>query len=230
MTRHRPDVASQRSRPPTLRWERAAWAAGHTVVAGVDEAGRGAWAGPLVAAAVALPESGRERARLTRELNRLDALVHDSKLLSADQRDRAHAALCTLDIPRSICVIDVSEIDQLGLGAANREALRRAAAGLNPGHVLVDAFRLDDLPCGQQAIVHGDALCVSIALASIVAKVTRDRIMTELHTQLPQYGFAQHKGYGTRAHAAALAQHGVTPQHRSSFAPIARALADDAAG
>ena len=229
MTRHQRDVASSRSRLPTLRWERAAWAAGHAVVAGVDEAGRGAWAGPLVAAAVALPESGRERARLTRELNRLDAIVHDSKLLSPDQRERAHAALCALDIPRSVCVIDVREIDQLGLGVANREALRRAAAGLHPQHVLVDAFRLDDLPCGHEAIVHGDALCVSIALASIVAKVTRDRIMTELHAQLPHYGFAAHKGYGTRAHAAALARPRRQPQHRASFAPI-RALVDDAAG
>jgi ribonuclease HII len=229
MTRHRCDVASLRARPPTQRWERAAWSAGHAVVAGVDEAGRGAWAGPLVAAAVALPESGRARARLTREFNRLDVLVHDSKLLSPDQRDRAHAALCAVDIPRSVCVIDVRELDQLGLGVANREALRRAAAKLDPQHVLVDAFWLDELPCGQQAIVHGDALCVSIALASIVAKVTRDRIMTELHEHWPQYGFAEHKGYGTRAHAAALAQHGVTPQHRASFAPI-KALADDAAG
>ena len=228
MTRQQAAVASLRVPPPTLRWERAAWAAGKLVVAGVDEAGRGAWAGPLVAAAVALPQASHARARLTRELKRVRATIHDSKLLSPAERERAYAALHALDIPSSVAVIEVDELDRLGLGVANIEALRRAAAGLQPQHVLVDAFQLDDLSCGHEAIVHGDTLCVSIALASIVAKVTRDRLMIELHRQLPNYGFAAHKGYGTRAHAAAIARHGVTAQHRTSFAPIAKALADAA--
>lgn len=194
-------------------------------MAGVDEVGRGAWAGPLVAAAVALPASPRERARLTRELRRLDTAIRDSKLLTAAQRERAYAALTALDVPAAVVTISPDEVDALGLGAANRAALCRAASALQPDHVLVDAFRLDDLPCGHDAIIHGDALCASIALASIVAKVTRDRIMIALHEEWPAYGFAEHKGYGVRAHAAAITRHGVTPHHRASFAPIARALA-----
>ena len=228
MTRPAQRATSSRFQPPSLRWERTAWAAGKVVVAGVDEAGRGAWAGPLVAAAVTLPASPRARALLTRALNQHGVPLRDSKLLTHAQRERGHAVVTALGLPHAVAIVEAAEIDALGLGRANRAALCRAATALNPSpeHVLVDAFRLPELGCDYDAIVHGDALCASIALASIVAKVTRDRIMSTLHVELPHYGFDAHKGYGVRAHANAIARHGVCREHRRSFEPVARALAD----
>src|SRR5688500_6363713 len=142
---------------PTLRWERQAWREGKRVVAGVDEAGRGAWAGPLVAAAVVLPHDSMARGRITRAINRAETAVRDSKQLSADQRQRVLDVLYALEIPHAVSVIDVDELDSIGLGAANRLALCRAVAALSlePEHVLVDAFRLDALPCSHDPIIHG---------------------------------------------------------------------------
>lgn len=215
---------------PSLRWEQLAWRDGKLVVAGVDEAGRGAWAGPLVAAAVILPHDPRARARITRAINRSATAVRDSKQLSADQRQRVLDVLYALGIPHAVSVIDVDELDAIGLGAANRLALCRAVESLSPEpeHVLVDAFRLDALACSHDSIIHGDNLSQTIAMASIVAKLHRDALMVALASHYPQFGFAGHKGYGTAAHRAAIERHGITPQHRRSFAPIADWLASGA--
>lgn len=211
---------------PTLRWEKLAWNAGKLTVAGVDEVGRGAWAGPLVAAALILPHNPRARARITRSINQAGTVVRDSKQLTADQRRRVFDVLQLAGVVHSIAVIDVDEIDTIGLGAANRLALCRAVRALTPEpeHVLVDAYRVDELPCTHEAIVHGDNLSQSIAMASIVAKLHRDALMAALDDEHPEHGFAAHKGYGTLAHRAALERHGITPQHRRSFAPIAQML------
>ena len=210
-----------------MRWEQQAWRDGKQIVAGVDEAGRGAWAGPLVAAAVVLPREPQARGRITRAINRAATAVRDSKQLSADQRGRVMDVLTALDVPYAVAVIPVDQLDAIGLGRANRLALRRAVDGLTPEpeHVLVDAFRLDDLRCSHLPIIHGDNLSQTIAMASIVAKLHRDALMAGLDAELPGYGFAAHKGYGTAFHRAAIERHGVTRQHRTSFAPIAELLA-----
>jgi len=213
-----------------LVWERRAWDAGKLLVAGVDEAGRGAWAGPLVAAAVMLPRDSRERGRITRAINRAGAVVRDSKQLSAGQRQRVVDVLRALGVPHVVAVIEVGELDAIGLGVANKAALCRAVAGLSPEpeHVLVDAFRLRSLSCTHDPIIRGDNLSQTIAMASIVAKLHRDALMVALDAEHPRHGFATHKGYGTAAHRSAIERHGITPQHRTSFVPIAEFLAHGA--
>lgn len=212
-------------RIPTIRFERAAWKAGFEVVAGVDEVGRGAWAGPLVAAAVVLPQDPVQRARLTRLFNHHGLQPRDSKLLSAEERIEVARAVRFIGLPTAIHEVAPDELDSLGLGVANRVALCSAVEKL-PGvdFALVDAFRLDDLCCEFQSVVSGDRHCLSIALASIVAKVHRDAIMAELDHEYPGYGFAAHKGYGTRAHAEALDSLGACPAHRRSFRPVAERI------
>ena len=230
----RRDVASvskarrlPRSGSPSLRWEQRAWRDGKLIVAGVDEAGRGAWAGPLVAAAVVLPREPQARGRITRAINRAETAVRDSKQLSADQRGRVMDVLTALEVPHAVAVIDVEELDAIGLGRANQLALCRAVDELSPEpeHVLVDAFQLNELRCSHDPIIHGDNLSQTIAMASIVAKLHRDALMADLDCELPAYGFASHKGYGTASHRAAIERNGVCRQHRTSFAPIAELLA-----
>jgi ribonuclease HII len=196
-------------------------------VAGVDEAGRGAWAGPLVAASVILPCDPQRRARITRAMNRAETAVRDSKQLSPDQRQRVMDVLLELEIPYAVAAIEVDELDAIGLGQANKLAMYRAVARLSPEpeHVLVDAFRLEALSCSHNPIVHGDNLSQTIAMASIVAKLHRDAIMERLDDECPQYSFGAHKGYGTAVHRAALECYGVSPHHRTSFAPIAELIA-----
>lgn len=184
------------------------------LVAGVDEAGRGPLAGPVVAAAVILDD-----------LQPIAGLA-DSKTLTAARREalfdeiRARALCC------SIAEASVEEIDRLNILQATLLAMRRAVQGLRlkPTLALVDGNRLPQLDMPAEAIVKGDARVAAISAASILAKVTRDRWCAELHTQYPLYGFAGHKGYGTAEHLAALQAHGACPQHRRSFAPVARAL------
>ncbi|MDQ3549073.1 MAG: ribonuclease HII [Chloroflexota bacterium] len=214
-----------------MQWERRAWDEGKLLVAGVDEAGRGAWAGPLVAAAVILPCDPRERARITLAIKRAGTEIRDSKQLSASQRQRAIDVLYALGIPHAVTVIEVGELDAIGLGAANKAVLCRAVAALTPEpeHVLVDAFRLESLSCTHDPIIQGDNLSQTIALASIVAKLHRDALMAALDAEHSLHGFATHKGYGTAAHRAAIERHGITPQHRTSFAPIAEFLANGVA-
>lgn len=185
------------------------------MVAGVDEVGRGALAGPLVAAAVILPAcTGWELRRLRAGL----AAVRDSKMLAPQQRERLldHISACACGV--GIGMVPADELDEIGVAAANRQAMERAvlALALEPDALLLDACVLD-LGLPQVGRIKGDAVCLSIAAASIVAKVTRDRMMTEYHETDSRYGFAIHKGYGTRTHLAALREHGPCAIHRRSF-------------
>jgi ribonuclease HII len=191
-----------------LRWETAG------LVAGVDEAGRGPLAGPVVAAAVILDE------RCT-----IHGLA-DSKKLTALRRDQLFDEIRAKALCCSIAQASVEEIDQLNILQATLLAMRRAVEGLRlkPAKVLVDGNRLPVLEVPGEAIVKGDALVPAISAASILAKVTRDRWCAELDAQYPHYGFARHKGYGTAAHLAALQAHGVCPQHRKTFSPVAKLL------
>ncbi len=192
--------------------ERQRRAEGYALVAGVDEAGVGPLAGPVVAAAVLLPE------RMAAHLSGL----RDSKMLPAEDRERLYAALLARGVPVGIGLADVAEIDRVNILQATRRAWRRAVAQLlpRPDFVLIDGRLKADIDPPQQAIVDGDALCASIAAASIVAKVTRDRIMAELDRRFPEFGFGAHKGYATTAHYAAIRRYGFSPVHRRSFHPL----------
>lgn len=207
---------------PSLWFERRVARAGYRAIAGIDEAGRGAWAGPLVAAAVVLPHPlGRGSTTLAREL----AGIRDSKLLTPSRREALLPVIEALAVAVGVGVVPAAEVDELGLGAANREAFHRAvlALGAPPAYLLLDAFPLPGSDLPQQAIVRGDRYCLSIAAASIVAKVTRDKQLVDLDALHPGYGFARHKGYGTAAHQQALRRYGPCAEHRRSFAPL-RAL------
>jgi ribonuclease HII len=187
-------------------------------LAGVDEAGRGPLAGPVVAAAVALPLAWHEDG-LPQELEGLN----DSKQLTEAQRERFFAALTTaVDVQFAIAQADAGEIDRINILRATHQAMDAALAGLRPApeHVLVDGQPVRSLRQPQTALVKGDARSYSIAAASVLAKVTRDRLMRDFDRQWPAYGFAQHKGYGTPQHLAALAAHGPCPIHRRTFAPL----------
>jgi ribonuclease HII len=185
------------------------------LVAGVDEAGRGPLAGPVVAAAVILDD-----------LKPIKGLA-DSKQLTALRRERLYDEIRAKALCCSIAQASVEEIDQLNILQATMLAMRRAVLGLRlkPAKVLVDGNRLPALDVLAEAIVSGDALVPCISAASILAKVTRDRMLCELHQLHPAYGFDRHKGYGTAEHLRALQTHGALPAHRRSFAPVARALA-----
>ena len=194
--------------------ERALRARGIFLVAGVDEAGRGPLAGPVVAAAVILPEEAAP-----------DGL-DDSKRLSAARRAKFHAMLT--NHPGIIWAVGeacVEEIDRINILRATHLAMARAIAGLSrmPGHALVDGLPVQGLPVSHTALVGGDGTSMSIAAASIIAKVTRDRAMLALDEHYPRYGFARHKGYGVPEHLEALRKHGPCPAHRRSFAPVAQA-------
>ena len=183
------------------------------VVAGIDEAGRGPWAGPVVAAAVIL------------ERGAVPAGVDDSKVLSRKRRETLYDVL--LGAARvGVGSAGVDEIDSLNILAASLLAMQRAVADLGavPDLALVDGNRAPRLPCPVRCVVRGDALSLSVAAASIAAKVTRDRLMADLARTHPGYGWERNAGYGTREHRAALESLGVTPQHRRSFAPIIKIL------
>lgn len=203
-----------RGQPPTLDHETWLWAQGYARVAGIDEAGRGALAGPLVAAAVILPPDASSAHSL--------AGVRDSKLLTARARSVLYARVQEQALAIGVAVVPAHLVDGAGLSAAGQLAFRRAVGALAqaPDFLLLDAFRLRHAPVAQLALIHGDARCLSIAAASVVAKVIRDRLMSELHATFPAYAFDRHKGYGTAAHQAALADHGPCPQHRRSYAPV----------
>jgi ribonuclease HII len=193
----------------TLRFEKRAWAAGAMMVAGVDEVGRGSLFGPVVAAAVILDPAYRIRG------------LRDSKLLLPERREVLAQRIREHALALSIAAVDAARIDEINIYQASRVAMLEAVRGLAPAadHLLIDALRLDcDLP--QDAIIHGDALSASIAAASIVAKVERDRMLREFDTVYPLYGLASHKGYSTPQHLAALREYGPTPLHRQSFAPV----------
>jgi len=185
------------------------------LIAGVDEAGRGPLAGPVVAAAVILDPR-----------RPIDGLA-DSKKLTARRREQLYETILAQALCCSIAEATVEEIDRLNILQATMLAMQRAVAGLRlpPAKVLVDGNRLPTLAARAEAVIGGDATVPAIAAASILAKVHRDRWCAEVDARWPQYGFATHKGYGTAAHLAALRTHGACEQHRSSFAPVARVLA-----
>ena len=179
------------------------------LVAGVDEAGRGPWAGPVVAAAVILDESA------------IPTGLNDSKKLTEMRREQLFAPIRASALV-GIGIIDVNIIDRDNILNATLQAMTLAIDHLptHPAIALIDGNRCPQLSCPAKALVKGDALSLSIAAASIIAKVTRDRIMREIAKEYPQYGFEKHKGYGTKAHQEALFVHGVSPHHRRSFKPI----------
>jgi ribonuclease HII len=204
---------------PSLPWERACWQAGLPLVAGVDEGGRGALAGPLVAAAVILPAS--EGAAL-RRLRAALAGVRDSKLLAPEKRVELAGRIEQIALAVATGFVPVPELDAVGVGPANRMAMERAvlALGLEVDALVIDACVLD-LGCPQSGPIDGDALSLSVAAASIVAKVARDQVMIELGHDDPRYGFELHKGYCSPLHKARLAEHGPCAHHRRCFAPVA---------
>ncbi len=199
---------------PHLKEERALQRAGHALVAGVDEAGRGAWAGPVVAAAVILPASRAALARLK------DA--NDSKLLTALQRERLRECIQAHAQAWRVGVASNNEIDAMGIVAATRLAMMRAVVALTcvPHALLIDAVKLPGIALPQRAFNFADSISLSVACASILAKTHRDAMMCHLDFDLAGYGFAAHKGYGTPAHASALCRLGASWAHRRSFAPI----------
>jgi ribonuclease HII len=193
----------------TLKYEKLAWALGAKLVAGVDEVGRGSLFGPVVAAAVVLDSSYRIRG------------LRDSKLLPAERREILAERIREHAVAWSIAAVDAARIDQINIYHASRLAMRQAVQQLEPtpDHLLIDAMRLDlELP--QRAIIHGDALSASIAAASILAKVERDRMIVEWDPVFPVYALKSNKGYSTPKHLAALREYGPSPLHRQSFAPV----------
>jgi len=187
--------------------------AGISPIAGVDEAGRGACAGPLVIASVVLNDP------FAAELS----VVRDSKEISESKRDAVFDLIHS--VAASVCVVIVpsAEVDSRGVHAANLDGMRRAVQGLSiePAYVLTDGYAIEGLGVPNLAVWKGDQVVVSISAASVIAKVTRDRIMRELDEEFPQYGFAGHKGYITAAHTKALNEHGPCAEHRTSFANVA---------
>jgi ribonuclease HII len=191
-------------------FEKEVRARGFRLVAGLDEAGRGPLAGPVVAAAVILPT----RARLSG--------VDDSKKLSPKQREEAFDLLQEKALAIGVGIVEAGEIDQLNIHQASLKAMERAVAELPvvPHFLFIDGLHTLTLPLSQKALVKGDQRCLSIAAASIVAKVTRDRIMADYHREYPEYNFIRHKGYGTKEHLQAIERYGACPLHRRSFRPL----------
>jgi ribonuclease HII len=200
--------------PPSApyHYEAQAWRAGVTRVAGLDEAGRGPLAGPVVAAAVVLDPQRRVRG------------VADSKLLSPERREELFALIHERAIAIGVGIVDHVTIDRVNILQATKRAMAEAilALAVAPELVITDFVSVPALTCPQRNIVDADARCATVAAASIVAKVTRDRLMLEADKQFPEYGFARHKGYGTADHLAALDRHGACPIHRRSFSGVWR--------
>jgi len=200
---------------PNLDFEETLWGCGDRWVAGVDEAGRGPLAGPVAAAAAILPPDRQVYLRLRG--------VRDSKQMSADEREYWAAQLKTILLAYGIGFASSEEIYALGIVPATQLAVQRAveALPLTPEHLLVDFLKLPGLPIPQTPLVKGDSRSLSIASASVLAKTARDALLCDLDRQYPGYGFARHKGYGTRAHLDALQRLGPCPIHRRSFQPVA---------
>ena len=189
--------------------ENVAHRLGFVHVAGVDEVGRGCLAGPVVAAAVILHPDRPVRG------------VADSKALPGPERDRLFEPIMRAAIAWHVAVVSPEEIDRINIHQASLEAMRQAVLALNPlpGYILVDGFRLPRMTIAQRAVAGGDRRCTAVAAASILAKVTRDRLMCELHACDPRYGFDRHKGYATRDHLEAVGRFGYSPVHRRTFRP-----------
>ncbi len=203
--------------PDVLLYEKEAWTSGFLRLAGIDEAGRGPLAGPVVAAAVSFdPEYIRA------ELDSTYRRLTDSKAMTEARREEYFELLSASGfVTVGVGILDAEEIDRINILKATHKAMALAAEQVDPQFALVDGLPVKGLPCGSKSIVKGDALSISISAASIIAKVTRDRIMVELDRQYPEYGFAGHKGYGTKQHLDALKKNGASPVHRQSFRPVA---------
>jgi len=213
-------IANQKSpirNPDVLLYEKEAWSSGFLRLAGIDEAGRGPLAGPVVAAALIFDPD-----YIRTELVSTFARLTDSKAMTEKRREEYFTLLTESESATiGVGIIDSEEIDQINILKATHKAMAVAASQINPEFALVDGLPVKGLPCESRSIVKGDALSISISAASIIAKVTRDRIMIELDARHPEYGFAKHKGYGTKQHLAALQKHGAIPAHRKTFRPIA---------
>lgn len=222
MPRRTPSPALLNLEPdvPNWQWETTAWSEGWEIVAGVDEAGRGPLAGPVAAAAVVLPR-GIELAGL-----------RDSKCLQEAQREELYARIVEVAVCWAVELVEPEEIDRLNILRATHIGMARALARLSqaPCGALVDGLPAQGLPCPHRALVRGDARCMSIAAAAILAKVTRDRHMVELDRRYPGYGLARHKGYPTRDHMAALRELGPSPCHRLTFRPVAELQCSTSSG
>jgi ribonuclease HII len=207
-------ILNQLPDSPTLDVERALWTNGALWVAGVDEAGRGALAGPVVAAAVILPQIKR----ITKELYG----VRDSKKMTAPQRESWAISIRAIAVTFGVGLASSQEIDTLGILPATKLAAQRAIDQLAvvPDHLLLDHFQMPDIPIPQTSISKGDVISLSIAAASVLAKTARDAILCELDLEYSGYGFANHKGYGTAQHLGAINSLGPQPVHRMSFAPF----------
>jgi ribonuclease HII len=200
--------------PPAApyHYEARAWRAGSARIAGLDEVGRGPLAGPVVAAAVVIAPDRRVRG------------LADSKVLAPERRDDLYEQIVAQALGVGVGIVDHATIDRINILEATRLAMRQALAALPvvPDLVITDFVALAELPCPQRNLVDGDARCASVAAASIVAKVTRDRMMLGADRQFPEYGFARHKGYATAEHLLALDRHGPCPLHRRTFAGVWR--------
>jgi ribonuclease HII len=198
---------------PDFSIESEILSSGVSRVAGIDEAGRGPLAGPVVAAAIVLPHADAVQG------------LDDSKKLSTAKREALYQAIITCPgVDWAVGLADCTEIDHLNILRATHLAMARAATGLKaaPAICLIDGLPVPGFPLPSRSIVKGDSLSLSIAAASIIAKVTRDRVMARLDAEYPEYGFASHQGYGTRAHLDALQRHGPCPEHRRSFRPVSQ--------
>lgn len=204
---------------PHLQKEMALLKQGYHFVAGIDEAGRGAWAGPVVAAAVILPV---EQADLVGQLTGLN----DSKKLTAAHREHLFALISQTALTTAIGLTSAKMVDEMNVLAATRQAMREAVGKLSiqPDYLLVDYVALPQLNQPQQAFAKADTISLTVAAASIIAKVSRDRLMVQFSQQYPGYGFERHKGYGTALHREALAEYGPSPVHRLSFKPLQKYL------
>ena len=199
---------------PTLAAEKTLWDLGYSCVAGIDEAGRGAWAGPVVAAAVILPPNQSVQAELIG--------VRDSKQMTARDREHWAGKIKETAVGWSTGLASNREIDHLGILPATRLAMHRAMEGLTNSleHLLIDAVRLPGLNIPQTAFIKGDTMVLSISCASVLAKTSRDAMMVQMDLVHPGYGFARHKGYGTALHRQALVENGTCPEHRFSYKPV----------
>ncbi|MFD2044085.1 ribonuclease HII [Ornithinibacillus salinisoli] len=198
-------------------YENHHYASGCRYIAGVDEAGRGPLAGPVVAAAVILPQDFRLIG------------LNDSKQLNETQRNAFFTIIKENAVSFGISIVTNQQIDDINILEATKLAMRDAISQLNPiaDHVLIDAVELDGLTCSSEAIIKGDSKSISIAAASVLAKVTRDRIMKDIHTEYPVYDFQSNMGYGTKHHMDNLKKYGASPYHRESFSPVRNVMLDD---
>ncbi|MFH1564549.1 MAG: ribonuclease HII [bacterium] len=198
---------------PNQNYENQLYTQGYQYIAGIDEAGRGAWAGPLVSAAVIMPK------------NIILKDIRDSKTLTPQKREELCEDIKKISLSWSVAIININFINQYNIGKSNIKAFKTAINKLKikPDYLLIDGIlKLKNHPIEQQSIKNGDALVYSIAAASIIAKVTRDNILKKEHLRFPEYGFDEHKGYGTKKHHKALKKYGICEIHRTLYKPIAK--------